>query len=174
MLPEILLRIIPSFGRAIKLAPCTWDIQSRPFAACWAHFVTQSFSTILIFLRGSQLHWFCPEIFPFFPFFLCILGLPFLIIPESWKWEKGIHPKGDETQGFQYLGNSNWIINNLLSWFCPEIFHHPELCILGLPFLGLPFLITPESGNEKKGFTQKWMRHRYTWYTQYHFIFPEV
>ena len=32
-----------------------------------------------------------------------ILGLPFHITPESWKWEKGIHPKMDETQKFLYF-----------------------------------------------------------------------
>ena len=45
-------------------------------------------------------------------FLIFILGSPFLITPESGKWEKGIHPKMDETQGFLYLGlgHSNWTI----------------------------------------------------------------
>ena len=28
----------------------------------------------------------------------------------------------DETQGFMYLGHSNWPISSLLSWFCSKIF----------------------------------------------------
>ena len=39
-------------------------------------------------------------------FLIFILGLPFLIAPEE-KMRKGIHPKMDETQGFQRHGHSN-------------------------------------------------------------------
>ena len=34
---------------------------------------------------------------------------------RGWKWEKGIHTKVNETQGFQYLGHSNWTICSLFS-----------------------------------------------------------
>ena len=61
----------------------------------------------------------------------------------------------DETQGFLHFGLSNWTICCLLSWFCHKIF--PSSWSL---YWGVQFLITPKSGNEKKGFTQKWMRDR--------------
>ena len=96
----------------------------------------------------SLLSWFC-----------------YIKFPSSWslyrgKWEKGIHPKMDETQGFMYLGHSYWTISSLLNWFCSQIF--PSSLSF---YWGVQFLITPECGYEKKGFTQKWMRHRgfYTW-----------
>ena len=66
------------------------------------------------------LSWFCPKIFS-----ICKLsywGFQFIITPERGKWEKGIHPKVDETQGFLYLGYSNWTICRLLSWFCSKKF----------------------------------------------------
>ena len=71
----------------------------------------------------------------------------------------------DETQGFLYLGHSNWTICSLLSWFCFKIF--PSSWSL---YWRVQFLITPErergrkeaagAENGENGFTQKWMRHR--------------
>ena len=68
---------------------------------------------------------------------------------------KGIHPKVNETQGFQYLGHQNWTIFSLLSWFCPKIV--PPSWSL---YWGVQFLITPEGGLKmRKRLDQKWMRH---------------
>ena len=110
----------------------------------------------------------CQNISRFLTF---ILGAPISYYPRErkrgssmgWKWEKGIHPKVNETQGFQYLGYSNWTICSLLSWFCSNIF--PPSWPL---YWGLPFLITPERGwkegagaeNGEKENLQKRMRHR--------------
>ena len=109
---------------------------------------------------------------PNFPTFLSfILGGPISYYPSErkkgssrgWKWEKGIHTKVNETQGFQYLGHSNWTICSLFSRFCSLIF--PPSC---LSYWEVQFLITQEIGRKEaagaeigeKGFTQKWMRHR--------------
>ena len=108
---------------------CTLGIQTGPFAACWAGFVP-NFSNYLIFILGS----------------------PFRITPERGKWEKGIHPKTDETQGFLYLGHSNWTICSQLTWFCPKIFPSSWLLYWGS---GAPFLITPESCKWEKGIHPK-------------------
>ena len=113
-------------------------------------------------------------------FMIFILGLPFLITPERGNWEKGsggtqlytdiftkpliskykcrekgIHPKMDETQGFQYLEHSNWTICSLLSWFCSNKF--PTSSSL---YWGSHFLLPQRGEMEKKGITQKWMRQR--------------
>ena len=82
-----------------------------------------------------------------------ILGSPIPYYPREWKWEKGIHPKMDETHGFLYSRHSNWTIWRLLSWFC-----HPNFPSSWSLNWEVQFLITPVSGNERKGFTQKWMR----------------
>ena len=103
----------------------------------------------------SLLSWFRLQIIPSSWSSYWGVGSPISYYPREWKWEKGIHPKLDETQGFLYLGHSNWTICSLLSWFCHT--HFPSSWSL---YWGVQFLITPESGNGKKGFTQKWMRHR--------------
>ena len=55
-------------------------------------------------------------IFQLFPFHT---GELILITPEGQLWEKGIHPtpKLNETEGYQCLGYSNWIICSQLSPF---------------------------------------------------------
>ena len=85
----------------------TLGIQIGPFATCWAHFVPKNF-----------------HLFDFHT------GSPIIYYPRDrkrgssrgWKWEKGIHPKLNETQGFLYLRHSNWTICSLLSWFCSKEF----------------------------------------------------
>ena len=59
----------------------------------------------------------------------------------------------DDTQGFQYLGHSNWTICSLLNWFCSKIL--PPFWSL---FWGGQFLITPErgAGNEKRNSPKNW------------------
>ena len=84
-----------------------------------------------------------------------MLGVPISHYPRGWKWEKRIHSKMDEKQEFQYLRHSNWTISNLWCWFCPK--NVPPSWALCWE---LPFLFTPEGEKEKKGFTQKLMRHR--------------
>ena len=84
-----------------------------------------------------------------------ILGSPIPYYPREWKWEKGIHPKMDEPQGFLYLGHSNWTICSLLSWFCSLNFPTSSSS-----YWGAHFLLPQRGENEKKGITQKWMRHR--------------
>ena len=62
-----------------------------------------------------------PILFPKFNnFFTFILERPILITPErGWlKMRKWNSSEMDETQGFQYLGHSNWTICSLLSQFC--------------------------------------------------------
>ena len=51
-------------------------------------------------------------------------GEPILITPEGQLWEKGILPtlKLNETEGFQCLEHSNWMICSLLSHFSPHNF----------------------------------------------------
>ena len=86
---------------------CTWGIQIGPFAACWADFVLKNFHL--------------PD--------LCT-GAPISYYPREskegsrmeWKWEKRIHPKVNESQGFLYLRHSNWTICCLLGWFCSKKF----------------------------------------------------
>ena len=64
----------------------------------------------------------------FLPF---ILGGPIPYYPRERKkgssrgrkWGKGNHPKVNETQGFQYLGHSNWTICSLLNIFVRKCFH---------------------------------------------------
>ena len=64
----------------------------------------------------SLLSWFCSKNCP--TIWLSYWEFQLSVTPERGKWEKGIHPKVDETQGFLYLGHSNWTICSLLSWFC--------------------------------------------------------
>ena len=68
---------------------------------------------------------------------------------------KGIHPKLNETQGFQYLRHLNCTNQSLYSWFWSKKFptfdFHTGEC---------QFLITPETEKEKMGFTKYWIRHR--------------
>ena len=63
----------------------------------------------------------------------------------------------NETQGFLYLGHSNWTIFNLLSQTCsPTLPTFNFTILVGAP---ISFYI-PQSGsveNEKEVFTQKWM-----------------
>ena len=108
------------------------------------------------------------KISTFWPF---ILGGPIPYYPRERrkgssrgrKWEKGNHPKVDETQGFQYLGHSNWTIWSLLNWLCSKKF--PTFCP---SYWEVQLLITPETGrkeaagteNGEKGITQKLRRHR--------------
>ena len=74
------------------------------------------------------------------------------------KWGKGIHPRVDEAQGFQYLGHSNWTIGSLLSWFCFK-----KIPPFIPSYWEVQFFITPErvrkeaavAENGEKGFTQK-------------------
>ena len=78
-----------------------WGIQTRPFAAHYATFVSKKF-----------------HLFHFHT------GRPIPITPEGQYWEKGNFstPKLDETEGFQCLGHSNWTICSPLSHFCSNIF----------------------------------------------------
>ena len=68
-------------------------------------------------------------------------GAQFLITPErkGLEMRKRIHSKLNVTQGFLYLGHSNWTICSLLSRFCSINF--PPSCPL---YWGAQFLITPE------------------------------
>ena len=61
----------------------------------------------------------------------------------------------DETQGFLYLGHSNWTIYSLLSWFCHKYF--PTSSSL---YWGSHFLLPQRGENENKGFTLKCVKHR--------------
>ena len=61
----------------------------------------------------------------------------------------------DETRWILYLGHSKWTICYLLSWSCPKNFQSS----LAL-YWGSHFLMPQRGENEKKGFTQKCMRHR--------------
>ena len=126
-------------------------------------------------LGGSKLDHLQPTkqiLFQYFHTILTfLLGAPISYYPRGrrrgssrgLKWGKGIHPKVNETQGFQYLGDPNWTICSLLKAdFVSNIF--PPSWSL---YWGLTFLINPKRGREKaagagnggKGFTQKWMRH---------------
>ena len=86
-------------------------------------------------------------------FLTFILGAPISNYPRErkkgnsrgWKWEKGNHPKVDETHGFLTLGRSNWTI---CSWFYSKTF--PTSWPL---YWGLPFLITPASVAHESWFT---------------------
>ena len=85
----------------------------------------------------------------FLPF---ILGRSNYLLPQreeerkgqGQKIRKGIHSKVDETQGFLYLGLSNWTICSLWNWLCskkcpPFYFSYWEV----------QFLITPERGRKE-------------------------
>ena len=41
--------------------------------------------------------------------------IPYYPRERGWRMRKGIHSKVNETQGFQYLGHSNWTICSLLN-----------------------------------------------------------
>ena len=123
---------------------CPWGIQTGPFAACQAYF--------------------CPKCFHLLPF---ILRGPISNYPrerkEGRKVAKRNLPKVNETQGFLYLGQSNWTICSLLSWFDPKNFPHFSPALHNKPFL-----ITPErrrkegagAENGEKGITRNWKRNR--------------
>ena len=71
----------------------------------------------------SLLSLFCFKQFP--PFYPGSHNNPILYTEEGRKWQglkmgKGIHSKVNETQGFLYLGHSNWTICSLLSWICSK------------------------------------------------------
>ena len=63
----------------------------------------------------SLLSWFCHNNFPTSS--SLYWGSHFLLHPKELKIKQGIHPKMDETQGFQYLGHSNWTLCSLLTDF---------------------------------------------------------
>ena len=91
-----------------------------------------------------------------------ILGAPFSYYCRERGRKKGLtmgkrkSSKSEWDTEVLYLGHSNWTICSLSSWFCSQIF--PSSWSL---YWGVQFLITPKRGeNVKKGFTQKWMRHR--------------
>ena len=66
-----------------------------------------------------------PLLFPYFcNFCTFILGSHFLLPQRTNNGERGILPtsKLNETEGFQYLGHSNWTICSPLSHFCFQIF----------------------------------------------------
>ena len=52
----------------------------------------------------------------------------------------------DQTQGFQYLGHSNWTICSRLSWFCPKTFPLPDLYTLYPRELKMRRRESPKSG----------------------------
>ena len=83
----------------------------------------------------SLLSWFCFEIF--LPSWSLYWELPFPIsyYPRERKMrKKEINPIVVETPEFLYLGNSNWTICSLLSWFCFEIFLPSWSLYWELPF----------------------------------------
>ena len=94
------------------------------------------------------------KISTFWPF---ILGGPIPYYPRERrkgssrgrKWEKGNHPKVDETQGFQYLGHSKWTICSLLNWFCSK---HLQLFAL---HTGRSNCLLPQKEAERKQQGQK-------------------
>ena len=62
---------------------------------------------------------------------------------------KGNPPKVNKTQGFQYLGHSNWSIFCLLSWFLSKMFPTFDIDIVGPHFL-LPQREETGKGNQPK------------------------
>ena len=99
---------------------CTWGIQTVPFAACWADFVQIIFR--LFDFHTGESNYLLPQ-------------------REGLEMRKGIPPTVSETQGFQYLGHSNWTICSLWSWFCTVNF--PSFW---LSYWGVQLSITPEKG----------------------------
>ena len=89
-----------------------------------------------------------PIVFPkFCNFFILILGSPILITPER-KADNGkmeFSQSKSETQGFKWLGHSNWTICSVLSQFCSLNF------ATSTSLLGSPILITQERGRLKMG-----------------------
>ena len=70
----------------------------------------------------SLLSWFCTKKFPHFSYWK--VQIP--ITPEKGrssgrKWEKGNHPKVNETLGFLYLGHLSCTICSLLIWICEKM-----------------------------------------------------
>ena len=87
----------------------------------------------------SLLSWFCSEIFPLF--YHSYWGVQLIITLERERkaeYEKRELAKMDETQGFPYLGHSNWTIFVLLSKL-----YFPNFTIFSLSYWR-PILITPE------------------------------
>ena len=80
---------------------------------------------------SSLLSQFCPRIFPTFNFYT---GGSHFSLPQ--RVENGIHPKVNETQGFQCQGHSNWTICFLLSLFCRNFFPTFNSYIGGHIFVG--------------------------------------
>ena len=122
----------------------------------------------------SLLNWFCPRIFP--SSWSLYWGSHFLLPQRAENEEKGLTKKMEDTQGFQYLGHSNWTIFSLLNGFWPkQILSSWALYCSGCDrrertvrsvlngqsvlfyqnHFGLPFLITPESGIREKGIHPK-------------------
>ena len=110
----------------------------------------------------SLLSWFCPKIST--TFLLSYWRVQFLITRE-WGNKYTLEEMGKKgnhwrvkTQGFQYLGNPNWTISNLLSRFCCEIFPAFDL------YTGDPISYYPRPGAQREetgnGITQQWMKHR--------------
>ena len=87
----------------------------------------------------SLLSRFCSKSFPTSLYW----GVQFLITLEP-KMRKGIHSTVNETQGFLYLGHSNWTICSLLRWFCTKYFP-----LSYLSYWEVQFHITPERGREE-------------------------
>ena len=82
-----------------------------------------------------------------------ILGGPIFYYPRERNWrEQGMKmgkresPKGNNTQGFLTLENSNWNLCSLWSWFCSKII--PPFY---LTYWEDQFLITPERGRKEQG-----------------------
>ena len=82
----------------------TWGIQTGPFAACGADFVQLIFH--LFYFHTGESNYLLPQ-------------------REGLEMRKGIPPTVSETQGFQYLGHSNWTICRLLTLFCPKLVPPP-------------------------------------------------
>ena len=81
-----------------------WGIHTGPFAACQADFVPN-------FSIFWSLYW----------------GLPFLITPKSWKWEKGIPPKWMRHRGFSAWGIQTGPFAACWADFDTTIFQLPHL-----------------------------------------------
>ena len=117
----------------------------------------------------SQKSWFCSKNLP--PFYPAPHNIPISFIPRERKegssrgnkYEYGILPKQMKHRGFCTLG-----VQTGPFAACEADFVSKNLHFIYPSYWEVQFIITPErerketagAGNGKKGFTQKWMRHR--------------